>query len=278
MGYTKPVALVATLALALAGLASPAAAAPLRITFAGESGPGNLDLFTITPAGQGRQKITSGSAKDTLPAWSPARDVIVFTRDAPNGSRRLFAVGPSGSGVHAIPHTVDGGAPSWAPDGGLIAFDTSHGDGPSRIYTVTPSGGSLTPLTNGPADSYPDWSPDSKRIVFQRKGELWRMKADGTQLKRLTDHGKQPAWRPNGKHIAFVRKVNGKPAVFAMGPDGSHVQQLVQKGERPAWEPNSRHLAYGAPAAGGFEIRTILFGGANAPVPEHVTAGQTPAW
>src|SRR5919202_5832819 len=119
MRYPKPAALVA--ALALAGLAAPADAAPLRIAFGGKSAAGDLDLFTVTPAGEGRQKITSGPADDTLPSYSPARDEIVFTRVAPNGTMRLFMVRPSGGGLHLIPHTLGGGAPSWSPDGELIA-------------------------------------------------------------------------------------------------------------------------------------------------------------
>jgi Tol biopolymer transport system component len=286
MRYPKPVALFAALALAV--FAAPAQAAPLRITFAGKSGAGKLDLFTVTPAGQGRQKITSGPADDTLPAVSPARDLIVFTRDATNGVRRLFTVRPNGGVVQAIPNTLDGGAPSWSPDGALIAFDSSHGAGPSRIYTVDPSGAGRTQLTDGPDDSFPDWSPDSARIVFERQGQIWTMNADGTHLAKLANNGTEPAWAPNGEHIAFIRKINreglGKSlALFVMDADGSHVKQLTLKGQvkendhRPAWEPNSRHIAYAATVGGGTKIRTILFGGSN-PDGVAVTPGQTPAW
>jgi Tol biopolymer transport system component len=286
MRYPRPVALVA--ALAFAGLAAPADGAPLRVTFADDPVAGNLDLFTITPSGQGRQKITSGPTDDTLPAISPARDLIVFTRDAANGVRRLFTVPPSAGAVHAIPHTLGGGAPSWSPDGALIAFDSSHGAGPSRIFTVGPAGQSRTALTDGPDDSTPDWSPDSSRIVFARHGQIWTMRADGTQPKKLNGHGIEPAWAPNGKRIAFVRRIDragfGKSfAVFVMDANGSHVQQLTLKGKgkendhRPAWEPNSRHVAYAATAGGHSKIRTILFGGSN-PNGVHLTPGRTPAW
>src|SRR4051794_17165597 len=183
MRYHWPAALVA--ALALLGLAAPAQAAPLRIAFAGESAPGNLDLFTVTPAGEGRNKITSGPADDTLPAFSPARDQIVFTRIPANGVPRLFMVRPTGAGVHVVPNTLHGKAPSWSPDGVRIAFASTDGG----IYTVTPTGGARTQLTHGAGDATPDWSPDSSRIVFARHGQIWRMKSDGSQLKKLTSNG-----------------------------------------------------------------------------------------
>jgi Tol biopolymer transport system component len=272
MRYPRSVAFVAM--LALAGLAAPAEAAPLRITFAGESTPGNLDLFTVTPAGEGRNKITSGPADDTLPAFSPARDQIVFTRVATNGVRRLFMVHPTGGGLHVIPHTLHAEAPSWSPDGARIAFDSTDGG----IYTVTPTGGGRTQLTDGAGDATPDWSPDSSRIVFARHGQIWRMRADGSHLKRLAKHGKQPAWAPNGEHIAFVRKGSGQGlAVFVMDADGSHVKQLAATGQRPAWEPNGRHIVYATGAGGASKIRTLLFAGTK-PNDTFVTPGVTPAW
>ena len=294
MRILKPAALVATLALAV--LAAPAQAGRLGIAFAGRSGPGNTDIFTAQPDGTARHSVTSGPASDTLPAWSPLRGQIVFTRDATSKQRHLFLVAPSGSGPHAIPHTLGGGAPSWSPDGARIAFDSSAGGGPSRIFTITPTGAARTQLTAGPDDSRPDWSPDSSHIVFARHGQVWTMAADGSQLKRLTNDGTEPAWAPDGKRIAFVRRIDreggGKSfALFGMDATGANVHQLTLKGHcasskpadckqddhRPAWEPNSRHIVYSETVGGASKVRTILYAGTKG-VSTLVTAGQTPAW
>jgi TolB protein len=269
-----PKAAVLVTALALGGLAAPASAPPLRLALAGKSAAGHLDLFTVTPAGDGRQKITTGPANDTFPAFAPARDQIVFTRIATNGKRHLFTVRPSGGAVHVIPNTLGAEAPSWSPDAAHIAFDAVGGG----IYAIEPDGGGRTQLSDGATDRTPDWSPDSARIVFSRGGQIWRMDADGTHLKKLANKGVEPAWAPNGEHIAFARTAKaGGPGVFAMDPDGSHVKKLTTKGRRPAWEPNSRHLAFATAAGGNSKIRTVLFGGTKG-ITTLVTAGQTPAW
>ncbi|MFL5782691.1 MAG: hypothetical protein ACJ760_15340 [Thermoleophilaceae bacterium] len=279
-----PKAAVLVAALALAGLPATAHAARLNLALSGKSSAHNLDLFTITPDGTGRTKLTSGPAQDLLPAFSPARDLIVFTRVPASGPRRLFTVKPTGGAAHPIANTLKGSAPSWSPDATRIAFSTSDGG----IYTIAPNGAGRAQLSHGPTDATPDWSPDSTQLVFARQGQIWRMNVDGTHLKKLNSDGIDPAWQPNGKHIAFVRKVaraGGKSyAVFAMNADGTHVKQVTLRGDgpkeddrRPAWEPNSRHIAYAASAAGQSKIETILFGDPKAPS-VFVTAGQTPGW
>src|SRR3954470_4823979 len=113
MRTPKVAALVAP--LALAGLPATAHAARLNLALSGKAGAGNLDLFTVTPDGTGRTKITSGPATDLLPAFSPARDLIVFTRVPASGPRRLFMVKPTRAAVHPLADTTEGrGACGWA--------------------------------------------------------------------------------------------------------------------------------------------------------------------
>ena len=269
-----PTAVALVGALTLACLAAPAAAAPLRIAYAAESAPGNLDIFTVTPSGDGAQRITSGPADDSFPAFSPARDEIVFQRVKPSGARKLFLVTPSGKGVHPIPHTLHAGAPSWSPDATRIAFASSTGG----IVTVGPGGGSPKQLTEAHGDATPAWSPDSAHIVFARRGQLWLMRGDGSHLRKLTAHGTEPAWSPNGEHIAFVRETaDGNRDLFSMNPDGTHVERLATNARRPAWEPNSRHIAFATGTGPASKIKTLLFVSLKHRT-TRVTAGVTPAW
>ena len=88
------------------------------------------------------------------------------------------------------------------------------------IYTIRPDGSGLKRLTTATGnDAHMAWSPDGSHIVFastrmgfkdegtysdapQPYGELFVMRADGTQLEQLTDNQWEdgtPAWQPTGR-------------------------------------------------------------------------------
>jgi WD40 repeat protein len=100
------------------------------------------------------------------------------------------------------------------------------------------------------------------------KGEVRVVNADGTGDRVLVNDAIAPAWSPDGKCIAYIRKLAGKPpALCTVNPDGTNGKTLVEdlgpdSPFFPAWSPDGKWLAlaitteYGwqialAPAAGG---------------------------
>jgi Tol biopolymer transport system component len=96
-------------------------------------------------------------------------------------------------------------------------------------------------LTNA-LDNVPEWSPDGSRIVFTRKEnnnfDIYTIKPDGTDLRRLTDFPASDAhavWSWDGKHIMWNSGEYGfkdeaelydhsfQPygTIWVMNPDGS---------------------------------------------------------
>ncbi len=115
-------------------------------------------------------------------------------------------------------------------------------------------------------DFSPSWSPNAKKVVFARargqvnpnNGEccllnsstLQVMGAGGQSLRRMKGGlDFEPAWSPNGKLIAFLRR--GSPALqnrlFVMRSDGSgaRVVRGVSVGAgAPTWSPSGKEIAY----------------------------------
>jgi TolB protein len=110
--------------------------------------------------------------------------------------------------------------PSWSPDGELIAF-MSKRENNYDFYIIKPDASGLKRLTNDPGnDAHNVWSPDGKWIAFssgrtgfkdesalhphnpQPYGEICVMRADGSDLRVLTDNQYEeatPAWMPLAK-------------------------------------------------------------------------------
>jgi Tol biopolymer transport system component len=110
--------------------------------------------------------------------------------------------------------------PLWSPRGDRIAFVRRNSAGDFQIFTIHPDGSGLTQLTRTHGnDAHLAWSPDGERILFatsrmgfkdealyteapQPYGEIFMMRADGTDLQQLTDDQWEeggPAWLPDSK-------------------------------------------------------------------------------
>ncbi|HEY6455485.1 MAG TPA: hypothetical protein VIY90_09430 [Steroidobacteraceae bacterium] len=150
--------------------------------------------------------VTHDAGHDDFPSFSPA------------GTRLVYRVGNSNERAHTqrglrILSLADGKVtrltnesddfPTWSPKGDLIVF-TGFKTGDFEIYTIHPDGTGLRQLTHTHGnDAHPVWSPDGRWIAFvssrmgwkdeagisgsQPYGEIFVMRADGTDVRQLTD-------------------------------------------------------------------------------------------
>jgi Tol biopolymer transport system component len=141
-------------------------------------------------------------------AWSPDGRRIAFWQ--PRGSSGVGAVSVmradgTGKRLLAFP-TPDDADPDWSPDGTRIVFtrspaDITFGEGSynekKQVCIVAETGGHVRCLTRG---AEPAWSPDASEIAFARGGDIYVMRADGTQVRNVTrTHQLQesaPDWQP----------------------------------------------------------------------------------
>jgi Tol biopolymer transport system component len=142
-----------------------------------------------------------------------------FPSLSPDGKRLVFRVWGKGAderGLRIL--TLESGAvtrltssdydtfPGWSPKGDLVAF-TSWRNGDFDIYTIRSDGTALKQLTTTPGnDAHSSWSPDGEYLMFsssrfgfkdesplfddqpQPYGEIFVMRADGTEQRPLTDN------------------------------------------------------------------------------------------
>jgi TolB protein len=183
--------------------------------------------------------------------------------------------------------------PSFTPDGNRIVFSSTAAGGYAQIYIAGANGSDLRRLTSVRAiDIEPKVNPKTgNEIVFVsgRSGppQIYRMNIEGADIVRLsTGEGEavNPAWHPDGQHIAFAWTRGFEPGnfnIFIMDVATRQVLQLthgVGRNENPTWAPDGRHIVFGSRRGGRTQIYTMLADGTQ--VRQLTTQGENtmPVW
>lgn len=220
---------------------------------------GNYEIWTAGGDGTDLRQLTSETARNVEPAWSPDGQRIVFAtaRDDPE-NLQLYTMNADGSDQQPLFAEVlayDNWSPRWSPDGQRIVFQSNR-EVQFDIYSVNVDGGGERRLTeNERNDAMPDWSPDGGQIVFvsDRDGRdtLYLMDADGSNQRPLLPHGDwrnyRPRWSPDGREILFISERAGIPLVYvvpAEGGDPSPLGSLAQRKLYPAWAFGSSKVLF----------------------------------
>jgi Tol biopolymer transport system component len=95
-------------------------------------------------------------------------------------------------------------------------------------------------------------------IVFDNDTEdVWRVAADGSQLRRLTTDAAQefdPSWSSDGGRVAYRSEVDGNSEIYVMHADGTHARNLTKDAASdysPSWSPTGNQIAFASDRGGG---------------------------
>jgi TolB protein len=179
--------------------------------------PGSIWVMDADGSDQRRLYAGEGFAADAT--WSPVGGLLAFAAIAadpsdPAGTSKttnLFTMDEKGEVVERLTDTVYACNSEFSPDGTRLAFITSDG-GPYLVWTMRVDGSDKTQLTEGPGSyAFPHWSPDGEQIAFSfdpdgeshwvnvpaaagpEPSSVWMMRADGTQLRRISPQGVEDA-------------------------------------------------------------------------------------
>jgi TolB protein len=240
-----------------------------KIAFESTFGTGasvNYEIYSMNSDGSARTRLTTASADDVDPAWSPDGREIAFSRYT-NGALRIWVMNADGSDQRSL--GVAGDQPSWAPDGSMLAFRCT-----SEICTANRDGTNLTNITHSiAADRSPAWSPDGMKIAFWTDRDpatpnvccikdIALMNPDGTSATLVTHDPTSdydPSWSPDGTKILFVsdraQGAAGGQLLHTMNPDGSDVTPVDSlHGYEPVYSPDGSKIAFGSSSGSGGDI------------------------
>jgi TolB protein len=182
--------------------------------------------------------------------------------------------------------------PEFTPDGQHILFASSIG-GWTQIFMANPDGSALRRISySSTTDVEPKVNPKTGTdlvFVSGRSGtpQVYRMNLEGADVQRLTDgegDAVNPAWHPDGQHIAFAWTRGFAPGnynIFVMDVATRQFNQLTHgagRNENPSWAPAGRHLVFSSNRTGPTQIWTMLADGTQ--LQQLTTQGQNsmPVW
>ncbi len=261
------------------------------------------DIYTIPAQGGPAKALASGMAWDMQPRFSPDGRHIAFISDR-DGADNLWIMGADGSNPTQVSkedfRLVHN--PAWSPDGRFIAvrkhFTKRRSLGAGEIWFYHRDGGDglqvIEKRTNQKDINEPAFSPDGKYLYYSldaTPGENFQYNKDSNgeiyQIRRLdrvsgedqafiggAGGAVRPLPSPDGKSVAFVRRVRGKSVLHvkdvASGVETALFDQLDRDNQEiwsihgvypnMAWLPdNSAILAW----AGGKILRIDAVSGAT---------------
>ncbi|MDP7017247.1 MAG: amidohydrolase, partial [Pirellulaceae bacterium] len=233
--------------------------------------------------GRQPKKLTSGMAWDMQPRFSPNGKWIAFTSDRNGKSQRggdnIWIIGVGGENLRQVTNEtfrlING--PAWSPDGDYIVarkhFSSRRSLGAGEMWmfhraaaeTDAMAGVQLTKRPNDQKDvNEPIFSPDGKYLYYSQDataGNTFEYDKDSNKqiyaVKRLNlETGEtqsyitgpggacRPTPAPDGRRIAFVRRVGAKTGLHLFDTKSGAVRLVYDGLERDMQEAWAIHGVY----------------------------------
>jgi serine/threonine protein kinase len=211
---------------------------------------GNSDIYIVDTNGNNLTQLTTGSAHDLYPSWSPDGAQLVYQTNE-GGDQEVAIIGISGGSSYNLTNNgCNDWGPVWSPDGDWIVF-YSDCDGERNIYKMRTDGSDRTQLTftSGANSWFPAWSADGRKITFSsnRSGKyyIYSIDANGgneTQLAR----GCVSYYSPDGSQILYGVYCDDTDELWLMNADGSDQQPITDGYEckNATWSPDGTNIVF----------------------------------
>lgn len=240
---------------------------------------GKFAIYVMQADGSGLRKLSTGETNDEQPRWSKDGRQIVFISGR-DKHLQLYVMDADGAHQRRLTEGEEiDYEPDFSPHGDQVAFISRHEQAAvvHDIYLIGSDGRGRKRLSDQSAnDTDPRWSPDGKKILFVRSAiikkyyrgmskeewgrmksseEIFVMKRDGSNLKRLTDNSARDCcayWSKDGKSIYFLSERDGPPGIYVMKADGSRPQKIADGSivSAPNISPDGKRFAYTKEANG----------------------------
>ncbi|MGJ8663951.1 MAG: hypothetical protein ACSHWU_09880, partial [Marinicella sp.] len=231
------------------------------------------DIYTMPFAGGQAKNITNSMAWDMQAQFSPDGARLVFTSDM-DGGDNIWTMDVDGANPTQVTKEKFRllNSPAWSPDGNYVVarkhFTGMRSLGAGEIWMYHKTGGQGIQLNKRPNEQKdlgePVYTPDGKFVLFSRDstpGKYFEYSKDSNNqiyeifaLELATGSIKpwvsgpggavRPTPSPDGKSLAFVRRIRNDSALFIQDRESGAIQPIFTGLERDMQETWAIHGVY----------------------------------
>ncbi len=233
------------------------------------------DIYVLPIAGGKAQSIESGLSWSMQPRFSPDGAEIAYTSDA-GGGDNIWIMNVDGSAARQLSKEDFRllNNPDWSPDGDYVIakkhFTTTRSAGTGEIWMYHRNGGDGIAVVERPSEAHQKalgesvFSPDGRYIYYSMdptpgaafeyaqdsNGQVMAIQRfdlkSGESESFVSGAGGavRPTPSPDGKYLAFVRRIRGESALFVKDLTSGAETAVYEKLDRDLQEVWGTHGAY----------------------------------
>ncbi len=230
-----------------------------RIVFVSDR-TGAKEVWVMNFDGTDQRQLTRYGSISTFPSASPDGRMVAFTTYAGGYPAIQLLSLDTGRKLPFYNQRASMNAfVSFTPDSRSVVFSSTAAGGPAQLYAANVDGGNLRRLTHsGAIEVEAKVNPKTGAGLVDVSGrgglpQIYSMSMEGVDVKRLsagTGEATNPAWNPDGEHLAFAWTKGFEPGnynIFVMDAISQQTTQLTAnegRNENPTWAPDGAHIAY----------------------------------